>query len=88
MILIVKRIVKYPCWYLRHQIKGSSKPNPIQTIRQSHFDIWNYTFSLRVKVFRHRFWETIPMFSNHPKSDYILVRTLQSPVIDCELKVN
>ena len=68
--------------------KGSSKPNPIQTVRQSRFDIWNYTFSLRVKVFRHRFWETIPMFSNHPKSDYILVRTLQSPVIDCELRVN
>ena len=41
--------------------KGSRKPNPIQTIRQSRFDIWDYTFSRRVKVFRHSFWETIPM---------------------------
>ena len=30
--------------------KGSSKPNLIQTIRQSPFSIWDYTFSLRVKV--------------------------------------
>ena len=82
MILIVKRNVKYPCWYLRHQIrymskfffifKGSRKPNPIQTIRQSRFDIWDYTFSRRVKVFRHSFWETKNRC--HPKSDFILVR--------------
>ena len=32
--------------------KGSSKPNPIQTIRQSLFSIWDYTFSLRVKVMK------------------------------------
>ena len=54
--------------------KGSRKPNRIQTICQSRFDIWDYTFSRRVKVFRHSFWETIPMFFNHPKSDFILVR--------------
>ena len=58
---IVKRNAKSPCWYLRHQIryisgfsifKGSSKPDPIQTIRQSLFSIWDYTFSLRVKVMK------------------------------------
>lgn len=32
------------------------------------------TFSRSVKVFRHSFRETIPMFFNHPKSDFILVR--------------
>ena len=32
--------------------KGSSKPNPIETIRQSLFSIWDYTFSLRVKVMK------------------------------------
>ena len=32
--------------------KGSSKPNPIQTIRQSLFSIGDYTFSLRVKVMK------------------------------------
>ena len=32
--------------------KGSSKPNPIQTIHQSLFFIWDYTFSLRVKVMK------------------------------------
>ena len=31
--------------------KGSSKPNPIQTICQSLFSIWDYTFS-RVKVMK------------------------------------
>ena len=54
--------------------KGSRKPNRIQTICQWRFDIWDYTFSRRVKVFRHSFWETIPIFFNHPKSDFILVR--------------
>ena len=44
--------------------KRSRKPNRIQTICQSRFDIWDYTF----------FSETIPMFLNHPKSDFILVR--------------
>ena len=33
-------------------LKGSSKPNPIQTICQSLFSIWDYTFSLRVKVMK------------------------------------
>ena len=32
--------------------KGSSKPNPIQTIHQSIFSIWDCTFSLRVKVMK------------------------------------
>ena len=62
VVFIVKRNAKSPCWYLRHQIryifqgfsifKGSSKPNPIQTVRQSLFSIWDYTFSLRVKVMK------------------------------------
>ena len=29
------------------------------------------------KVFRYSIWETIPMFFNHLKSDFILVRSLQ-----------
>ena len=32
--------------------KGSSKPNPIETIRQSLFSVWDYTFSLRLKVMK------------------------------------
>ena len=32
--------------------KGPGKPNPIQTIRQSLFSIWDYTFSLIVKVMK------------------------------------
>ena len=41
-----------------------------------------------IKVFWYSFWETIPMFFNHLKSDFILVQLLQSftPVIDYELK--
>ena len=32
--------------------KGSSKPYPTQTIRQSLFSIWDYSFSSRVKVMK------------------------------------
>ena len=39
----------------------------------------NYNWQLPIngiKVFRYSFWETIPMFFNHLKSDFILVRSL------------
>ena len=67
VIFIAKRNAKSKCWYLRHQIryiskfffffffifKWSSKPsNPIKTIHQSLFDIWDNTFSLGVKVMK------------------------------------
>ena len=65
VIFIVKRNAKSKCWYLRHQIRYISKLffffwslNDLVSlvtlliIHQSLFDIWDNTFSLRVKVMK------------------------------------